>query len=80
MRSHDETYGFLTERKSVYYGEFPPGMSSHEIERWARQERARIVGEHLAIVFLWLFSLPGKLMAALRRRDIAPRAGAARNA
>ena len=80
MRSHDETYGFLAERKSVYYGEFPPGMTSQEIERWARQERARIVGEHLAIVFLWMFGLPGKLMAALRRSDAAPRAGAARNA
>jgi len=66
MRSYDESYGFLAERESVYFGEFPPGMSNAEIERWAREQRARIVGEHLAIAFLWLFRLPGRLIAALR--------------
>ncbi|MGQ0674484.1 MAG: hypothetical protein ACT4N4_00080 [Rhodospirillales bacterium] len=69
MRSYEKIHGLLAERPSVYYGEFPPGMSSLEIERWAREQRARIVGEHLAIAFLWLFRLPGRIAAALRRRD-----------
>lgn len=79
MRSYDENYGFLPEDKSGHT-EFPHGMSRHEIEQWARHERARILGEQLATTIVWVFRLPGRLIAAWRRRDIAPRAGAARNA
>ncbi len=79
MRSYDENYGFLPEDKSGRI-ELPLGMSSHEIEQWARHQRAMILGEHLAAAIVWVCRLPGKLIAALRRRDMAPRAGAARNA
>jgi hypothetical protein len=79
MRSYDEFYGFLPEEKPRS-GEFPYHASRIQIERWAREERARALGEFLAEAIVWAFRLPGRLIAAMRRRDIAPRAGATRNA
>lgn len=69
MRSYVENHGFLPEYKLPGHIEIPTGMSRLEIEHWARHQRAAILGEHLADLFVWAFRLPGRLIAAWRRRD-----------
>ena len=66
MRSYDELYGLLPEEKSGQIDLFSP-IDRLAIERWAREERARIVGAQLAAAFVWAFRLPRKLVGALRQ-------------
>ena len=66
MRSYDELYGLLPEEKSGQIDLFSP-IDRLAIERWAREERARIVGAQLARGFAWTAVQARKALGALRQ-------------
>ena len=71
MRSYDELYGLLPEEKSGQVDLFSP-IDRLAIERWAREERARIVGAQLTRGFAWAAVQARKALGALRHAFTKP--------